>query len=603
MKRALLAPLALALALVSVFASPAAANRVALVIGISGYEHLAPLKNPVPDAKAIAALLKKSGFVVSEHYDLSRADFLDAVEAFKEAADKASVALVYFAGHGMEIGGKNILAPKDVEISCQPKKARRAFRLQRLFEAVQGAPKQIVLLDACRNDPFPQCPTRSARAGSGFRGLSRLATEDSSVLIANATLSGQLAADGEPGRHSPFAKALLARFSQNPRLYLRDLLDLTAQDVRLATRGAQIPEITSRGGAPRICLAGEGCGTGGAAPAPAATVSVAEVRSLLAELGYGVGTQRGGAGLEAAVKAFQTSAGLPADGRITPTLLAVLKATKTRLAALPKPPGKPAIGIPTGPLEHEVGATFKDCDGCPEMVVVPAGRFQMGSAPGERGRQANEGPSLPVQFARPFAVAKFEITFDDWEACALEGGCNGYRPKDNGWGRGRRPVIYVSFDDAKAYVAWLRSKTGKSYRLLSEAEWEFAARGGTTTAFATGRSIGPTQANFDASNPGTRKAKGLYRGKTVEVGSFPANPFGLHDMHGNVSEWVADCWNTSHAGAPGDGSPRGGKCERRVLKGGSWYFEAAFVRSAARVSYPKKSRQPAVGFRVARALE
>ncbi|MCG8563396.1 MAG: caspase family protein, partial [Hyphomicrobiales bacterium] len=262
MKRALLAPLALALALVSVFASPAAANRVALVIGISGYEHLVPLKNPVPDAKAIAALLKKSGFVVSEHYDLSRADFLDAVEAFKEAADTASVALVYFAGHGMEIGGKNILAPKDVEISCQPKKARRAFRLQRLFEAVQGAPKQIVLLDACRNDPFPQCPTRSARAGSGFRGLSRLATEDSSVLIANATLSGQLAADGEPGRHSPFAKALLARFSQNPRLYLRDLLDLTAQDVRLATRGAQIPEITSRGGAPRICLAGEGCGTG-----------------------------------------------------------------------------------------------------------------------------------------------------------------------------------------------------------------------------------------------------------------------------------------------------------------------------------------------------
>ncbi|MGI9382495.1 MAG: formylglycine-generating enzyme family protein, partial [Methyloligellaceae bacterium] len=264
---------------------------------------------------------------------------------------------------------------------------------------------------------------------------------------------------------------------------------------------------------------------------------------------------------------------------------------------------KPAVGVFPGTLEHEVGATFKDCESCPEMVVVPAGRFLMGSPRGETGRQANEGPAQGVRFTRPFAVAKFEVTFDDWEACALEGGCNGYRPKDAGWGRGRRPVIYTSWDDAKAYVAWLRGKTGKSYRLLSEAEWEFAARGGTTTAFSTGRAISTTQANFDASNQGARKAKGLYRGKTVEAGTFPANPYGLHEMHGNVAEGVSDCGNTSHAGAPGDGSPRGGKCERRVLKGGSWYYEPSFLRSAARVSYPKKVRLNVVGFRVGRALE
>ncbi|MEC9367154.1 MAG: SUMF1/EgtB/PvdO family nonheme iron enzyme [Pseudomonadota bacterium] len=595
-------------------AAEAATGRVALVIGIGKYDSLSALGNPVPDARAIAAGLRKHGFDVSEHYDLTRADFLDVLESFKSKAEGASTALIYYAGHGLEIEGKNILAPRDLEIECDPKKAKRAVELQKIFDSVASVPQQIVLLDACRNDPFPQCPTRSAQAGGGFRGLTRLGTEDSSVLIANATLSGALAADGKPGEHSPFARALLARFEQNPRTYIRDLLDMTAQDVRRATGGTQIPEIVARGGSPRICLEGVNCGDGGGS---APTIlsdkgTLQEVRDTLSRLGYVQGSRGDGAEaeLEAAIRRFQSRSGLTPDGQVTPTLMAVLRAMRSQIASLP--PGTAATpqtytaasGPPgvQGELEHDVGSTFRDCEQCPEMVVVPAGRFVMGAAPGEPGAQKAEGPTHEVKIGRPFAVSKLEVTFDNWEACAIEGGCGGIKPKDGGWGKGRRPVINVSWDDAKAYVTWLRERTGKSYRLLSEAEWEYAARGGTTTAYAMGGSITTDQANYDGSNTGTRRT-GTYRGQTVESGSFQPNPFGLHDMHGNVAEWVEDCWNPTHAGAPSDGTARGGDCKRRVLKGGGWYYEAAYSRSAARISYPAGSRLNVAGFRIARTLE
>jgi len=606
--------LIVALALVFAVALPAAAEekRVALIVGIGDYQHLSSLDNPVPDAKAVAATLKAHGFDVSENYNLTRADLLDALERFKREAEGAEVALVYYAGHGMEVDGKNVVAPTDMEIECENKTTIRSVALDQLFAAAGPAPQQIVLLDACRNNPFPQCPTRGANSGSGFRGFSRLADEDRSLLIANATLSGQLAADGDAGDHSPFAKSLLKNFDEHPRLFLRDVLELTAKDVRLASRGVQVPEITTRGGSPKVCLDAAGCGKPALA-LPAENVLndqgvLSEARAILQQLGFITDKSRGGgddATLEDAIKRFQAKAGLTPDGQITPSLLAVLRATKTQVAALPvtPKPGATVPGITSGPLEHEVGSTFTDCESCPDMVVVPAGRFLMGAAKSEKGHQAAEEPQHAVTVASPLAVSKFEITFDDFEACALEGGCNNYRPQDGGWGRGRRPVIYVSYDDAKAYVDWLRQKSGKAYRLLSEAEWEFAARGGTSTPFAAGEKLQVTQANFDASSETANHKRGSYEGKTVEVGSFPPNPYGLHDMEGNVFEWVEDCWNPSHAGAPSDASPRGGDCKRRVAKGGAWYYEAAFARPSARTSFPKGSRLNVIGFRVARPLE
>jgi formylglycine-generating enzyme required for sulfatase activity len=588
----------------------AEAKRVALVVGMGEYRHLSTLSNPVPDAKAIAAELKSHGFEVSEYYNLDRADLLDALEKFEGDAAGADVALVYYAGHGMEVQGKNLLAPTDMEVECENKSALRSVDLQQLFKAAGPAPQQIVLLDACRNDPFPQCPARGAGQGSGFRGLSLLGEADRTLLIANATGSGKLAADGEPGSHSPFASALLKNFDENPHLYFGDLLNKTAADVKIASHGAQVPEVTAQGGSPKVCLDAAGCGASGPSlPADAVltdAATISEARADLQQLGFVGDASRGGDNaLEDAIKRFQAKAGLTPDGQLTSTVLAVLRATKTQVAALPvtPKPGAPVPGIGAGPLEHEVGSSFKDCDNCPEMVVVPAGRFVMGAPKAEKGHDAAEEPQHEVTVAAPFAFGEFEITFDEWEACALEGGCANYRPQDSGWGRGRRPAIYVSYDDAKAYVDWLRQKSGKAYRLPSEAEWEFAARGGTNTPYAGGETLAPTQANFDASNmPGSRK-QGSYQGTTVEVGSFPPNPYGLNDMEGNVFEWVEDCWNKSHAGAPADASPRGGDCARRVVKGGAWYYEAEYARPSARMSFPKGSRLNVIGFRVARPLE
>jgi formylglycine-generating enzyme required for sulfatase activity len=599
--------LALTLLLAAVLPAAAQSKRVALIIGMSEYQHLSSLINPVPDAKAIAAELKAHGFEVSEYYNLDRADLLDALEKFKREATGAEVALVYYAGHGMEVEGRNVLAPTDMEIECANKTALRSVALEQLFAAASPAPQQIVLLDACRNNPFPQCPTRGANSGSGFRGLSLVGEADRTLLIANATLSGNLAADGDPGAHSPFASALIKNFNEHPNLYFGDLLNMTAADVRVASRGAQIPEITARGGSPRICLDFEGCGEGGVAVSPEGVVTdpaaLAEMRSTLQQLGY-LGDASRGQGedlLADAIKRFQAKAGLAADGKITPTLLAVLRATKVAGIAIP---GKTGLVPPIAPsaTEHEAGSTFKDCENCPGMVSVPAGRFVMGSGKSEKGRQKSEEPQHEVAVTAPLAIGKYEVTFDDWEACALEGGCANYQPQDGGWGKGRRPVIYVSYDDAKAYVEWLRQKTGKPYRLLSEAEWEFAARGGTSTPYAGGETLAPTQANYDASSAAGR-GQPEYKGTTIEVGTFPPNPYGLYDMEGNVFEWVEDCWNPTHAGASADASPRGGDCARRVAKGGAWYYEADFARAAARMSFPKGSRLNVIGFRVARPLE
>jgi WD40 repeat protein len=200
--------------------------------------------------------------------------------------------------------------------------------------------------------------------------------------------------------------------------------------------------------------------------------------------------------------------------------------------------------------------TFRDLPDAPEMVVIPPGRFLLGSPEDEEGRDDDEGPQHEVTIGYAFAVGKFPVTFDEWDACVADGGCNGYRPDDQGWGRGNRPVINVSWNDAQAYVAWLSQKTGHAYRLLSEAEWEYAARAGTTTRFSFGNTITAAQASHNHDDKCTCEAcvEVLLPEKTAPVGSFPPNAFGLHDMHGSVWEWVEDPWHAHYAGAPADGS-------------------------------------------------
>jgi formylglycine-generating enzyme required for sulfatase activity len=238
--------------------------------------------------------------------------------------------------------------------------------------------------------------------------------------------------------------------------------------------------------------------------------------------------------------------------------------------------------------------SFKDCPECPEMVVIPAGEFMMGSNDGA----ANERPVHKVTIGWPLAVGKFAATFAEWDACVTGGGCND-KSEDQDWGRGRQPVIVVSWDDVSMeYLPWLTRMTGETYRLLTEAEWEYAARALSTTAYFWGDEIGKGNANCDGCGSQWDNKQ------TAPVGSFAANAFGLRDMLGNVSEWVQDCYKNTYAGAPPDGrlKPDIYRCPSRVLRGGSWYGSPRSLRSASRFGEFPGYRNNSIGFRVARAI-
>jgi formylglycine-generating enzyme required for sulfatase activity len=266
------------------------------------------------------------------------------------------------------------------------------------------------------------------------------------------------------------------------------------------------------------------------------------------------------------------------------------------------------VGNESRCLKPGAGKTewFKDSDSSPEMVVVPAGRFTMGSPSTERGHEEEREKQVPVTIGKPFAVGRFAVTRGEFAAFVAatghktDGGC--FVPKqqaNRNWRspgfqqNDRHPVVCVNWNDAKAYVDWLSSTTGKPYRLLSDTEREYVTRAGTTTSYWPGNSITTRQANF--------KAKA-----TVPVESFAANPWGLYNVHGNVLEWTEDCWRDNNAGNPGDGSARTSgprlDCDQRVLRGGAWNDTPDFVRSAVRDRIPIEGRSNLIGFRVARTL-
>ena len=259
--------------------------------------------------------------------------------------------------------------------------------------------------------------------------------------------------------------------------------------------------------------------------------------------------------------------------------------------------------------EPEPGWIFRDCSACPEMVVVPAGSFMMGAPSSEEGRWFETQHRVTIESA--FAVGMYEVTFAEWDACVTAGACGGHRPDDEGWGRGSRPVINVSWEDAHAYLEWLSEETGERYQLLSEAEWEYVARAGTQTArywgeseseqceYGNGADIAALAALAFPDWTPVSCVDGYVH--TAPVGSFQPNAFGLYDVLGNVFEWTEDCWELGYSGAPDNGSPwKSGDCSRRVLRGGSWDNEPKILRSGFRG--PDEDRSDKYGFRVARTI-
>ena len=562
-----------------------AGKRVALVIGNAAYEHTDPLRNPGNDADGMAAALGRLGFEVVLGKDLDLDGFYDTLGEFDEASRGADVTLFFYAGHGLQVQGKNWLAPVDAKLGSRLDLERGAVELDTVLEHMRGS-KKLVYLDACRNNPLAGDLARTmglSRTAATSRGLARVQS-GSGTLIGYATAPDDVAADGE-GRNSPFTEALLEHI-ETPGLSVNDMFGEVSGAVSRATGGKQVPWSHSSLG--RFYLASA------AAPPPKVTETT----------GGGTSSTAG----DAAKEAYDTARelGTVAAWRIVVEDFPNSTYAKFAQAQIDKLEGakEPAVVAGGDPVVEPVvsaprksGTKFRDCEDCPEMVVVPSGSYRMGSPSSESGSEIDEGPEHEVTIARPFAVGVYEVTFDEWDACVSDKGCGGRGAGDEGWGRGRHPVINVKWDDVQAYVEWLSRKTGEEYRLLSEAEWEYVARAGTRAAYWWGDSIGHNRANCDGC--GSRWDDR----QTAPVGSFSANPFGLYDVHGNVWERVEDCWQGGYFGAPSDGSAwKSGHCGRRVARGGSWYDGPSDLRSANRDWSTTSDWHDYVGFRVARTL-
>jgi formylglycine-generating enzyme required for sulfatase activity len=284
------------------------------------------------------------------------------------------------------------------------------------------------------------------------------------------------------------------------------------------------------------------------------------------------------------------------------------------------------VEVLTGTGEHRclkpgAGQSFKDRVDCPEMVVVPAGTFTMGSPADEPERSAEREDQVAVTIAKPFAIGAFAVTRGEFAVFVMEtnhrpdGGCYFWtgttweERADRSWRSpgfaqdDRHPVTCVDLKDAKAYVAWQSAKTGKTYRLPSEAEREYVSRAGTDTPFWWGVSISTRQANYNGNHTYAQGAKGAWLQKTVAVDSFRPNPWGVFNVHGNVWDWTDDCWNESNAGNPGDGAARtSGDCRWRVVRGGAWNYAPTYLRAAFRYWNVPYNRSGVQGLRVARTL-
>jgi formylglycine-generating enzyme required for sulfatase activity len=590
------------------FAAPAHADkRVALVIGNSAYKSVTPLDNPKNDAALMAETLRGLGFTLvggGAQLDLDKAGIDRAVQKFGAELLGADVGLFYYAGHGLQVRGGNYLVPVDAnpiretDIDFQMLDANVVLRQ---MEAA-GTKLNLVILDACRNNPFGG---RSLRAVD--RGLAIMQAPEG-TLISFATQPGAVARDGDDG-DSPYTKAL-AQTMLKPGLDVFRAFNEVGLAVANATGGAQQPWVSLSPIKGDFYFVGPP--TSSAAPPYAAGPGEAERAWAVAK------DTTSQAVLEDFIRRFGDSF----YATVARDKLEELK--KKALVAVVAPPDVPQVAAGpcgAGPLNVALTArlaqplsaaeecvlkpkdVFKECEKCPEMVVVPAGTFMMGSPTSEEGRENDEGPAHSVTIEKPFAVGRFAVTFDEWDACVSDGGCRGYQPVDQGWGRGRRPVINVSWDDAKGYAAWLSRKTGKTYRLLSEAEREYVTRAGTTTPFWWGEAASTGQANFDGTVAYGNGPVGQYRGQTLPVDSFAPNDWGLYQLHGNVWEWVEDCYHDSYKEAPTNGSAwTSGECGFRVLRGGSWNNIPANIRSADRHWYATDVQREDSGFRLARTL-
>jgi formylglycine-generating enzyme required for sulfatase activity len=593
-----------------------AEKRVALIIGNGAYANATQLPNPRNDAEDVAAALKREGFETIVGIDLDQAKMQDTAIEFARAAREADVALFYYSCHAMQFAGINYLMPVDAKLSDEAD-LRRMARVDDILADLQQAKNlRILVLDACRDNPFADQLKRSiglTRAASLQRGLARIDTPEG-MIVAFSTQAQRTAEDGT-GRNSPYTTAFLKHIEEPEeigRVFRR-----ISTDVYEATEHSQLPELA-------LSMIGEYYLHGEPSGAPASPSQSSPPPPPVTNPALDAWNAAKATDNASVLEAFIAKFGDSFYAELAKAKLAELQKkedeTKVALALPPNLEPKP---------EHKVGETFRDCPNCPEMVVVPAGKFMMGSPNDEVGRFDNEGPQHEVRIAGAFAVGKFEVTRDEFEAFVNDSGydagsrCWTDENKKAGWRSGRSflnpgyaqpgngPAACINWNDAKAYAAWLAHKTGKGYRLLSEAEWEYAARAGSTLKFikartedelcqyANGPDLTAKKTNRDWKVPNCTDGYVF----AAPVGGYAPNDFGLYDMQGNLWEWVGDCFHNNYKGAPSDGSAwTSDDCAKPVGRGAAWNNMPRSLRAAMRGSAPLKDRDSANGLRVARTL-
>jgi formylglycine-generating enzyme required for sulfatase activity len=537
--------------------------RVALVIGNASYPDAStPLSMTIRDARTLAEEFRRSDFDVDLKENLGKEEMRVAIDAFMNKIRNGMSALFYFNGFGIQVGRQTYLIPVNAQIWTEAEVRRDGVSIDATLAEMQrrGAKVKIVIIDAARRNPFER------RFRTSAAGLAAVDAPEGTLAMFSAA-PGKVLNDGT-GANSLFVSELIKEL-RVPNLTAEEVFNRARIGVSRASNNEQVPWVASSlidefyFGATRPTQTSAPAPTPAPAPAPEPTDSPAP---------------------PPAPAPTPTPAKIPAPSP-APAPTPPPAPAPTPASAPPAPPPEPS-----SIASAKAGDTFRDCADCGEVVVVPAGSFQMGSA------SEFENPVHNVKIEKPFAIGRHEVTFDEWDQCVEEGGCK-HRPDDRDWGRGDRPVINVSWLDAKAFVTWLSQKTGKTYRLPSEAEWEYAARGGVSTPYWWGRDVGTRQANC-------RECKTDSPSQTLPVGSFKPNPFGLFDTAGNAAEWVEDCWNDNYRGAPVNGTAwQTGQCRLRVLRGGAFDSQARYLRSQARFRYDSDVRFSANGFRVVRELQ
>ncbi len=537
------------------------AARLALVVGNDDYQNVERLKNAVNDAGLMAGTLRKAGFDVGEHLNLNRNRLYDVIDAFQKRIGKGDEVVFYFSGHGVQLDNDPMLLPIDILANDDRKLRREALPLLYVQDAVKDARVSLLVIDACRDNPFPRQGTRTIGETRGLKPPD-VVKGQAVILSAGRNQKALDTVPGEPGQRNGLFTHEFVRVIATPGLDVRSALNKIRDEVEDKAAKAnhqQRPSLIDD-------LRGNFYLMASLKPEPSTTNQAAQADPELEAWDL---TKR-----RDTVAAYQAYINSHPTGRYAGTARVAIEGLQPTLVAarriVTSTPAVPSTII---------------CSYCPEMVEIPAGSFMMGS----NGRYVDEMPLHRVEIGR-FELGRYEVTQGQWRAVM------GSNPSAFSSCHDGCPVEKVSWNDIHEYIQKLNQKTGLQYRLPSEAEWEYAARGGTRSNYWWGDDIGRNNANCDGCGSKWDNKT------TAPVGQFNPNGFGLYDLNGNVWEWVQDYWHADYSLAPTDASAweTGKEQMYRVLRGGSWNSIPTSLRSAIRVRYSPDVRYETIGFRLAR---